>query len=150
MKKIILSLIVLVTIESSAQMGIGGALGIMDSSGMAVSLKLDYTFGHWGIRTGFVTSPRPSAPAYFNLEINPVIKINNSTYLLPHGGYVYKLVSNDNKELNGQGWIAGLTLENGIFDRGILYLDASLVNGKGFVFLIGLKGLFGRMRNDCD
>lgn len=142
--------IVLVTVESKGQLGVGGGIGILDTNGMAVQLKVDYTFRHIGVQAGFITAPSPSAPCYFNVQVNPVIKINNSTYLFPHGGYVYRLVSNDRKELNGQGWIAGITLENGVFDRGILYLDASVINGKSFAFTIGLKGLFGTMRTDCN
>jgi hypothetical protein len=143
MKKIILSFLIFSALQSQAQLSIGGGAGIMDTSGAVVQLKVSYDFKHFGLTGGLISTTPGSGPCFFNLEAFAPINLSDHDRLTIHGGYAFKMVSADNKELNGSRWIAGINYEAGIFEGVNLYMGPSVINKRSFLFTIGIVGVFG-------
>ena len=130
-------------LNSKAQsFSVGGGIGVLDTSGFAVQLKIQYEYKFIGLTTGFICAPKPSEPCVFDIQVFTPICLSYNSRLVPKFGFAYKLVSNDNKSRNQKAWISGISFEQMIVDKGIIYMDAIFMQHKRFAFTLGMRGIF--------
>jgi hypothetical protein len=151
-KTIIFHVLLLAALTTRAQPGatsVGGGLGVLDTSGLIVQLKIQHEFKYVGFSAGIITTGPGQGPAFFNAEVFTPLTISDHDRFVLHAGYAFKMVSADNKYLNGHRWIVGINYERGIFDGVNMYMGPAVVNKRSFMFTIGTVGVFNRPRG-CD
>ena len=126
MRLLFLIIAILFVQFASAQLSVGGGLG-MSSKGDIAKLQLQYEFKRIGISAGYLAHMDNENPVYFTSEIFAPLRIDQNFRMVPHAGYSFKMKSDDNKELNNGCFIYGMDLEHGMNYRAVVVFGFSRV-----------------------
>lgn len=125
----------------SLSVGIGFGYSTVKSANM--DLRIKATADNYYLQFGFSSnmSSKVTTGVAFYAGGGYDIKMSESVSLSPLIGYQYTHRSNDRKELNGMGYIAGLTVYKYMWDGGSLYLSG-LNTKSGTAITIGILATF--------
>lgn len=141
-KRLILSTtLMVISFSVFSQLSFSAAMGMKDTSGWVGRVGMNYEWNRIGISSGIAFTRPGRGSVLFTAETFLPVKFDDHSGMLLHGGYAFRMVSADNKELNGHEWIVGSTMEWMLGDVVRLGVDVSYTERHSIIFLLTFRGI---------